>query len=147
MIMAARVIRSGSMHVHIAGFHSVGLTDNDLFRAMDRRGLQWLGSTLLRSRKSVKLASIDTGQEANMADGTEFYVRLNGIKLPAAEEKRIAAEVRATVLRELARTNVAPTDGGLAMRIPKEWLGLWLDRIRGAGGGLPGLPKNIETIR
>lgn len=82
-----------------------------------------------------------------MAAGSEFYVKLNGIKLPAAEEKRIAAEVRATVLRELGRTDMSKSSGEpLAMRVPKEWLGLWLERFR-SGGVLTNIPKNIGSGR
>ncbi|HEX8161270.1 MAG TPA: hypothetical protein VF538_05325 [Pyrinomonadaceae bacterium] len=47
---------------------------------------------------------------------SEFYVRLEGIKLPQEAEERIADKVRATVMRELAaldlRKSRAADDGG-----------------------------------
>jgi len=60
-------------------------------------------------------------------ESSEFIVKLNGIKLSPADETRIAAEVRMTVMRELAKVD---PKGDLHARIPyKEWLGIWLDRV------------------
>ena len=61
-------------------------------------------------------------------DGSEFYVRLDGIKLPAEAEKRIDAEIRSTVLRELGRLDLKQPD--IAFRRPKEWLGIWLRGVK-----------------
>ena len=37
--------------------------------------------------------------------GTDFILRLSGIELPADVKERIAAELRATLMRELAKTD------------------------------------------
>lgn len=58
------------------------------------------------------------------SEGSEFIVKLDGIKLPAAVEAQIAKEIQAVVLREVARLD---TRGDLLTRIPyKEWLGIWI---------------------
>ena len=71
-----------------------------------------------------------------MADskGSEFIVKLAGIKLPADVEERIASEIQATVIRELARVDTggkgsggklsASSGGGKAYLIPAEWRGM-----------------------
>ncbi len=60
-------------------------------------------------------------------ESSEFIVKLNGMKLSPADEARIAAEVRMTVMRELAKVD---TKGDFGVRIPhQEWLGLWLERL------------------
>ena len=64
-------------------------------------------------------------------------MRLDGIKLPADAEKRIAAEVRGTVLRELARLDLRTS--GVSIKFPKEWLGIWIDKV--------GLPQDTVTVR
>jgi hypothetical protein len=70
-----------------------------------------------------------------MADSSEFHVKLDGIKLPADVENRIAAEVQATVMRELAQVKIPSS--GIQIRIPKkEWLGLWAEKVQG-GTSLP----------
>jgi muconolactone delta-isomerase len=57
-------------------------------------------------------------------EGSEFIVKLDGIKLPAAVEAQIAKEIQAVVLREVARVDMR---GDLLTRIPfKEWLGIWI---------------------
>jgi hypothetical protein len=55
----------------------------------------------------------------------EFIVKLDGIKLDTAAEKKMNNEVQAAVLRVLAEIDVAPTYG---VRIPRrpEWLGIWI---------------------
>jgi hypothetical protein len=70
-------------------------------------------------------------------ESSEFHVRLDGIKLPADAEKRIAAEVRGTVLRELARLDLRTP--GLSIKFPKEWLGIWIDKV--------GLPQDPVPLR
>jgi hypothetical protein len=69
--------------------------------------------------------------------GSEFYVKLDGIKLPKEAEERIADKVRATILRELAALDLrksrggdggkAPTKGGAAgfttLLDRKDWYG------------------------
>jgi hypothetical protein len=70
-----------------------------------------------------------------MAEGSEFHVKLDGIKLPQDVERRIATEVQATVLRELAQVKIA--SGGIQIRVPKkDWLGLWAEEAKG-GSPLP----------
>lgn len=57
-------------------------------------------------------------------EGSEFVVKLDGIKLPSDVESQIAREIQATVLREIARIDLK---GDLVARFPrKEWLGIWL---------------------
>jgi len=59
--------------------------------------------------------------------GSQFIVHLQGIELPPEIENQIAKEVRAVVMRELARIDLK---GDIGFRIPqKEWLGIWIDRL------------------
>ena len=55
----------------------------------------------------------------------DFIVKLDGIKLDTAAEKRMNDAVQAAVLRVIAEIDVAPT---YAVRIPRppEWLGIWI---------------------
>lgn len=55
----------------------------------------------------------------------DFIVKLDGIKLDTADEKRMNRELQAAVLRVLAEVDVAPT---YSVRIPRppEWLGIWI---------------------
>lgn len=70
-----------------------------------------------------------------MEAGSEFILKLNGMKLPAEVEKQIATELQATLMRELAKTDLK---GGVGIRIPKkDWLGIWLENLGRLGGGLP----------
>jgi hypothetical protein len=79
--------------------------------------------------------------EVDMPGSTEFHVKLDGIKLPADVENRIAAEVQATVMRELAQVKLTIPE--IQVRIPKkEWLGLWAEEFKG-GTPLP-TPTFIE---
>src|SRR3954452_5797480 len=70
--------------------------------------------------------------------GTEFILNLNGIELPADVKERIAGELRATLMRELAKTDTgggggkstarasaAITARGSALLIPVGWNGGW----------------------
>lgn len=76
--------------------------------------------------------------------GTEFILKLSGIELPADVRDRIAGELRATLMRELAKTDTggaaaasggtgkAATKGaslttakGSALLIPIGWNGGW----------------------
>lgn len=43
---------------------------------------------------------------------SEFYVRLEGIKLPKDAEEKIADKVRATIMRELAALDLRKARGG-----------------------------------
>lgn len=68
--------------------------------------------------------------------GTEFILKLNGIDLPADARDRIAAELRATLMRELAKTDTggggakkltaAGGAGGSAFLVPRGWNGGWV---------------------
>ena len=70
--------------------------------------------------------------------GTEFQVKLAGVKLSSDVEKRIAMQIRSLVLTELAKLDLR---GDLAIRPgirlrPMLW-GIWVDRIPRPGGGVP----------
>ena len=58
----------------------------------------------------------------------DFIVRLDGITLKKDAEERIAREIRAAVLRELAGADFARGDIG-ARLIDKEWLGIYLRKL------------------
>lgn len=69
-------------------------------------------------------------------DSSEFIVKLSGIKLPEAVESHIANEVRAIVLRELAKLDLGE---GITSRFPKgEWKGLLIEKYKG-GGPIPSI--------
>ena len=77
-------------------------------------------------------------------EGSEFIVKLSGIKLPPEVEERIANEIGAVVMRELGKVDAAPKSGAgggaaalggssFAHIIPIEWRGryiLRLDQVR-----------------
>jgi len=74
--------------------------------------------------------------------GSEFIIKLNGIKLPAAEEERIGKALQATLKKELAKVDfvklkVKPAD--LVQRIPKKWVGIIAYRKAD-------LPKQLPTL-
>lgn len=65
----------------------------------------------------------------------QFIVYLEGLKLPPEVEASVAREIRAAALRELARADFHVDFG---VRVPrKEWLGLWLEPVRGGNIGRP----------
>ncbi len=60
----------------------------------------------------------------NRKEGSEFIVRLDGLKLSTEAEARINREIQTAVLREIAGID---TGGDFSARIRfKEWLGIWL---------------------
>lgn len=59
--------------------------------------------------------------------GSEFIVKLNGLKLPAAAESKINAAIQQAVTLELAKLDLKED---VAYHFPKEWLGIWLERLR-----------------
>ena len=70
-------------------------------------------------------------------EGSEFIVKLSGIKLPPDVEERIANEIGAVVMRELGRVDAAPKSGAsggaaalggssFAHIIPMEWRGRYI---------------------
>lgn len=61
-----------------------------------------------------------------LGEGSEFILKLNGIKLPATVETRISNALRATLMRELAQIDLK---SDISARIPKEWLGIWIDKL------------------
>jgi hypothetical protein len=75
----------------------------------------------------------------NPDKGTDFIFRLSGIELPADVADRIAGEIRATVMRELAKTDLrgktgakgklgAGGGGGAGVLIPVNWRGgIWIN--------------------
>jgi hypothetical protein len=70
-----------------------------------------------------------------MDNGSEFILKLNGIKLPAEVEKQIAAELQSTLMSALGRVDLK---AGVGIRFPKEWFGIWLEKLDKLSG--PGLP-------
>ena len=82
--------------------------------------------------KDAKEAGAAAGQE-----GSEFILKLSGIKLPPEVERRVAAELQSTLLREIARVDLktgVDLRAGLAIRIPnRDWFGIWIERARGVG--------------
>jgi hypothetical protein len=48
--------------------------------------------------------------------GTEFILKLSGIELPADVRERIAGELRATLMRELAKTDTGGASAGGASK-------------------------------
>jgi hypothetical protein len=73
-----------------------------------------------------------------MPTGSEFIVKLDGIKLPPAQEAEISHEINAAVMRALGKIDFK---GDLSARIPwKEWRGIWIEKLR--GGPLPNLKVN-----
>jgi len=50
----------------------------------------------------------------------EFHVSLRTLNLPQDAQARIAGEIKAAVLRELAKTNQA----GVQIHLPKGWYGI-----------------------
>lgn len=74
-----------------------------------------------------------------------FHVALDGVKLAAADKAALSKAINAAALREIARLDLAD---GLHARIPKEWLGIWIDRLKivraatGADAG-PALPPGL----
>jgi hypothetical protein len=78
--------------------------------------------------------------------GTEFIIKISGIELPNDVRERVAGELRATLMRELAKTDTgggktaaksaltaAGGVGGSAFLIPRGWNGGWY--IQGGPGG------------
>lgn len=62
--------------------------------------------------------------------GSQFIVHFGGIKLPPAEEKRIAKAIQNVALAEVAKLDFK---GDWRFRIPrKEWLGIWIERFQAA---------------
>ena len=59
------------------------------------------------------------------SNSSEFLVKFDGVKLPAAAEERIAAAVQAAALSEFATLDLAPQ---LVPQIPskKLWRGIWV---------------------
>jgi hypothetical protein len=51
--------------------------------------------------------------------GTEFILKLSGIELPADVKARIAGELRATLMRELAKTDIGGASGSASKAIAK----------------------------
>jgi hypothetical protein len=87
------------------------------------------------------VASAQPGKPgAGGQSGSEFILKLNGIKLPAEVEQRIAGELQAALMREIARVDLKSP---LTIRIPnREWYGIWLERL-GRGGEIPRLQVQV----
>jgi len=70
---------------------------------------------------------------------SEFVVKFDGVKLPAAAEARISAAVQAAALSELAKLDLAPS---VVPQFPnrKIWLGLWIRNLKGLENELA-IPK------
>ena len=91
--------------------------------------------------------------------GTEFILKLSGIELPADVRERIAGELRATLMRELAKTDTGGASGGgksiakaptagprtSAVLVPIGWNGGWW--IGPIGPILTDAVKRFDKIR
>ncbi len=56
--------------------------------------------------------------------GSEFIIKLDGLKLPAAVEAAIAKEIQSVVMREIARIDLK---GDIHTHFPrKDWMGIWI---------------------
>jgi len=65
-----------------------------------------------------------------------FRVELSGSKLPPAAKRRLATAIEKATLAELAAIDLS---GDFRIsRFRKQWLGIWIDRGRLPGLGLPG---------
>lgn len=79
--------------------------------------------------------------------GSEFIVKVDGIKLPAEAEARLNGEIQALVLREIAKIDYK---GDLQSKIPrKEWLGIWLSNLKAFDSNIAALkvaevPKAVK---
>lgn len=97
------------------------------------------------------------------AKGSEFYVGLQGIKLPKEVEERVADSIRRAVARELASLDLRPSRGGKAPTkggaggaqanpsLRKDWYGYILLKAIGPGlansfqGSAVNAGKTIQT--
>lgn len=70
------------------------------------------------------------------ASAGSFRVELSGSKLSPAAKKRLASAIERATLAELAAMDL--TGDFQVSRIRKEWLGIWIERGRLPGLGLPG---------
>lgn len=90
-------------------------------------------------------------------EGTEFIVKLSGIKLSTADEERIANEIGAVVLRELGKVDAAPKSGakgaaavggGTYAHIrPPDWLGYYIRRLGDEQLRSLDIPQGLRTTR
>jgi hypothetical protein len=94
------------------------------------------GLTVLGAQPGAAQEPKQEGRAANL-EGSEFILKLSGIRLPREVETRIAAELQSTLMRELGRVDLK---AGLALRIPnKEWLGIWIERLQ--------KPRDLPVLR
>ena len=63
---------------------------------------------------------------------SDFIVRVDSTKLSSQQASRLAAAIQGTVLQELGRLDLAPTDpkGTGALILHPEWRGLWLRSLK-----------------
>lgn len=89
-------------------------------------------------------------------EGSEFIVKLSGIKLPADVEERIANEIGAVVMRELGKVDAAPRSGAsggaaaagggsFAHIIPMEWRGRYILRLDQLRMQDLNIPQTLKT--
>jgi hypothetical protein len=70
---------------------------------------------------------------------TEFVVRLEGIDLPKDQRDRINKALQRALVHELADVDLG---GQAAIRIPREWYGIWIEKFK--GGGLPNVKVDVQ---
>ncbi len=84
-----------------------------------------VGLTVIATPTSAAEQNVENAQ---VRQGSEFIVKLNGIKLPPEAEARIAAEIQTAVMRGLASSDFRTV--GLTFSIPDPgWLGYWVERL------------------
>jgi len=59
--------------------------------------------------------------------GTTMTVAIGDVGLTSAQQKTIGSAINSAAISELSRLGVREN---ISVRYPKEWLGIWLDRIR-----------------
>ena len=69
--------------------------------------------------------------------GTELIVKFEGVKLAKDEALHLSRVIQKAVLQELPSLKVG---GQVSAMLPKEWLGIWLDKI-----GTKRIVPNITT--
>ena len=75
------------------------------------------------------------------AKGTTFQVALGDIKLSAEQKKQVSAAINGAALHELARLDLAD---GVHAGVPKEGLGIWIDRLK--KGAVATVPDTAPAV-
>ena len=73
-----------------------------------------------------------------------FIVRLDGLHLDAAAQKRIAGAIQAATLAELGRLDLGGgKPAGALSYIPIQWLGYWYREVANLQGGVGDFGKTL----